>query len=80
MGARFAPPFAIIYLYMLEREIIAKLNGILFYKRYIDDVIIFFDENIINPDTILENFNKLDRNIVFTMEVPKMVNILHSLI
>ena len=72
MGARFAPPFAIIYLFMLERNIINKCKGILFFKRYIDDILVVYDKNITEPVKILEEFNKLDNNIKFTMETPKI--------
>ena len=70
MGARFAPPFAIIVLYMLEREILKRQEGILFYKRYIDDTLIFFDKNKVTAEQVLDKFNSANSNIVFTMENP----------
>ena len=74
MGARFAPPFAIITLHYIETAALNKLTTIIepaIYYRYIDDVILGpvpCDNNIHN--NILEVFNSINGDIQFTIEAP----------
>ncbi|PSN57613.1 hypothetical protein C0J52_00550, partial [Blattella germanica] len=36
--------------------------------RYVDDIIIIYDNNLSNIDTIFEEINKLDKNMQYTIE------------
>ena len=78
MGARFSPPFAIIYMYYIEQEALKILDkdhkiSPQYYGRYIDDIIIgpllINDPNSINK--LLSVFNSVSQDIKFTLEVPK---------
>ena len=78
MGARFSPPFAIIYLYHIEQaalEILATDHQVTpqYHATYIDDIILGpFNEG--NPqiiDTISNVFNSISEDIKFTVEVPR---------
>ena len=80
MGARFSCAFSIVFMHLLEtivvrdwfdKNIIANTN-LIYYGRYIDDVLIIFDEKTggDNSDIILEAFNAMHRNIKFTLEKP----------
>ena len=43
MGTSVAPPFANLFLFILERILLLKYKEyILFYKRYIDDIFFIF--------------------------------------
>ena len=78
MGARFAPPFAIIFMYSIEREALARLNTSYdIFFRYIDDIIIG-PINISNntTDIILETFNSINEHIQFTSEKPNNIGYL----
>jgi hypothetical protein len=77
MGARYAPPLAILFMYMLERKTLTRLRSegtdIKYYGRYIDDTIILLekgDDFSANAHKILDTFNKEDPAIKFTMELP----------
>ena len=78
MGARFAPPFAIIVLHFVETEAIKKISSfcnVIIYKRYIDDVFLLFapkdvsNKNLVGD--ILNVFNSIDGRLQFTVEVPE---------
>ena len=76
MGARFAPPFAIISMHCIETEALIKLSDIgihpRLYLRYIDDIILGpvpFDTVVHND--ILSCFNAVNQHIQFTMEAPE---------
>ena len=78
MGARFSCAFSIIFMHILETNVVKQWFGgdilentkLLYYGRYIDDTLLIFDEKIAtnNIDPILEIFNTLHRNIKFTAE------------
>jgi len=78
MGAHFAPPFAIITVHKIESialSILRNNHGFSpqVYKRYIDDVLIGpieRDEDL--TKLILETFNSVNKDIQFTLEVPKI--------
>ena len=78
MGARFAPPFAIIFMYELERKILNDIGSteieIRLFKRYIDDIVIIYkdltSECKWHTDNVLSHFNKFSKNIQFTIELP----------
>ncbi|EYB83415.1 hypothetical protein Y032_0336g2891 [Ancylostoma ceylanicum] len=67
MGIRIAPLLAIVYLDHIEKTSLTA--GILFYKRYIDDVFVIGT----TPSELavtLTNLNSKDVNIKFTVEEP----------
>ena len=78
MGARFSCAFSIIFMHIIEHNLVEQwfsgevLQGsdLLYYGRYIDDVVIIFDQVKENTDFshILQAFNSLHRNIKFTIE------------
>jgi hypothetical protein len=74
MGARFAPPFAIITMHAIETEAISKLcqNDMpLIYTRYIDDIFFLCSKDIddvAQNERILKTFNSINKNIQFTLE------------
>jgi hypothetical protein len=70
MGARFAPPFAVIYMFDIEERALAKIpEPSILYGRYIDDVIYVRPENSqITNDELLNVFNSIEPEIKFTME------------
>ncbi|VDO40384.1 unnamed protein product [Haemonchus placei] len=67
MGNRIAPVLAVIFLDHIEKS--SLTSGILFYKRYIDDVFIIgtTEEDLVET---LERLNSHDANITFTREDP----------
>ena len=76
MGARFSPPFAIIYMYHIEKIALNKLekdHNIIpqYYGRYIDDIIIGPFVKHSNCITKITNtFNSVSNDIKFTVEIP----------
>ena len=80
MGARFSCSFSIIFMYIIEACLVeAWFEGrvlnpleLIYYGRYIDDTLIVFDYpgEGFDCNLILEQFNKLHRNIKFTLETP----------
>ena len=77
MGARFAPPFAIIAMHAIERRVLADLNmdGIVrLYRRYIDDILVVVDSPVHSKDNVRENFvgafNRAEEKVKFTIECP----------
>jgi hypothetical protein len=78
MGARFAPPFAIIYMAAIEKiatdELCKRGYHIEYYTRYIDDtlMVVHIDKNLtIDSNEVLEVFNGVANEIQFTIECPK---------
>ncbi|EYB99268.1 hypothetical protein Y032_0123g1109 [Ancylostoma ceylanicum] len=67
MGIRIAPLLAIVFLDHIEKASLS--NGIIFYKRYIDDVFAIGSSfSVVN--STLAKLNSMDVNIRFTMEEP----------
>jgi hypothetical protein len=61
-----------IYLQYLEDSHLKPAienKSVLYYKRYVDDLLIIFDETKTDADTISKIANKLDRNLTFKSEV-----------
>jgi hypothetical protein len=50
-----------IYPILVQQQIIA-------YYRYFDDILIIYDQNKMNVDHTLNEFNKLQQTIKFTIE------------
>ncbi|EYB97658.1 hypothetical protein Y032_0139g2146 [Ancylostoma ceylanicum] len=67
MGIRIAPLLAIVYLDHIEKA--SLTNGIILYKRYIDDVFAIGSSSSELAAT-LANLNAKDENIKFTVEEP----------
>ncbi|EYC11231.1 hypothetical protein Y032_0051g2089 [Ancylostoma ceylanicum] len=67
MGIRIAPLLAIVFLDHIEKA--SLTNGIIFYKRYIDDVFAIGSSLFVVTST-LAKLNSMDVNIRFTMEEP----------
>ena len=78
MGARFAPPFAIIYMFQIERDILFKVRKtyhVAYYKRFIDDTVIIYKPKQVqvtadNRTDILNIFNAEHDMIKFTIDSP----------
>ena len=80
MGARFSCAFSIVFMHLLETTVVGNWfnnhtvqnTKLIYYGRYIDDVVIIFDEIVggDNSDIILGMFNSMHRNIKFTLEKP----------
>jgi len=68
MGSPISSILAEIYLQYLE-EIFVKQwlekKEIMYYKRYVDDVLIIFDQNKINADTGYSMINNTDKHLEF---------------
>ncbi|VDO65040.1 unnamed protein product [Heligmosomoides polygyrus] len=60
MGLRIAPLLAIVYLGRIERRSLTQ--GIVFYKRYIDDVFVI-GSSALDLNTTLDNLDSCDPNI-----------------
>ncbi|EYB86176.1 hypothetical protein Y032_0283g1298 [Ancylostoma ceylanicum] len=67
MGLRISPLLAVVYLDRIERR--SLVSGILFYKRYIDDVFIIGSTES-DLHIMLGKLNTCDPNIRFTVETP----------
>lgn len=84
MGTHFSPPFAIIYMHTVETKALSNLHfecnlNPVIYARYIDDVIMGpFNRLTTDFSNILDKFNKVNNDIQFTIEIPK-VNTLNFL-
>ncbi|EYC18882.1 hypothetical protein Y032_0026g1425 [Ancylostoma ceylanicum] len=73
MGSRIAPLLAIIFLDSIEKR--ALRRGIIYYKRYIDDIFIVARSRCSLRKT-LQNLNSANDNITFTVEDPGEDNFL----
>ncbi|CAF3164199.1 unnamed protein product [Rotaria sp. Silwood2] len=72
MGSPLGPLFADIYMNHLENKLMPRLerNGILLWKRFVDDTFVIVDKNA-DIDNIIEILNSFDPDIVFTCEQEK---------
>ena len=78
MGTKFAPAYAALSLGFLEnklyQQIDSRYSSILSrqfknnYKRYLDDILIVLDKNVIKVDEILNLLNNLDNQLIFKYE------------
>jgi hypothetical protein len=71
MGAPTSAIFSEIYLQYIEHTLIIdilKNNNIIEYLRYVDDILIVYNKESTNIDTVLEQFNNLTNNLNFTIE------------
>jgi len=70
MGSPLSGTIAEIYLQYVEETYIKQwwdTNEIMYYKRYVDDVLIIYNNQKIKDHIIEEKINKLDRNLEFKM-------------
>ena len=74
MGNSAAAMLAIIFMDYLDNSIMKKCSSIRFYRRYIDDIFLLYDENI-DPQRILHCSNTVHQDIKFTMELAQSGNI-----
>jgi hypothetical protein len=78
------PPSTIaeIYLQFLEEMHIKhwlENKEIIYNKRYVDDIIIIFDQNKTNEQSILNHINNIDKYLQFKLstEENNLINYLH---
>jgi hypothetical protein len=71
MGAPTSAILSEIYLQYIEHTLIINTlssNNILGYFRYVDDILVVYDNESTNIDLVLEQFNNLTTNLNFTIE------------
>ena len=59
-----------MYLQYIENDYIKHWfdsNEIIFYRRYVDDILIIYNQNKIKEDKILEKINNIDKHLQFKM-------------
>lgn len=83
MGARYSPSLANFYLYynfdVLFKPLI-DTNKVLFYVRYLDDILVIYDHSLINMDHfVTETLNKQHTSIQFTTEHTNDINSINFL-
>ncbi|XP_023236949.1 uncharacterized protein LOC111636030 [Centruroides sculpturatus] len=67
MGSVIGPKLAEIIMIDIDKEI-SDIYGIKFYRRYVDDVLIIYDEVEINTNEIRNIINNIHKNIQFKIE------------
>jgi hypothetical protein len=85
MGSAISSTIAEIYLQYLENIYIKNWldsKKIFFYKRYVDDILIAYDQEKIDEQVILQRINGIDNNLQLKMttEVNNTINYLDILI
>jgi hypothetical protein len=81
MGSLISSIMSEVYLQHIENTYLKQAmdnKEIVYYRRYVGDLFLIYEETKINADTILEVVNKLDRNITFKVETEdrKVINYL----
>jgi hypothetical protein len=84
MGSPLSGMLAEIFLQDLEQQRIKHLledGNIIYYNRYVDDIIIINNETKIKPQIISEQFNLLHKDLQFTIndELNNQIRPRHSL-
>jgi len=79
MGSPISSTLAEVYLQFMEETHIKQLmenQEIIYYKRYVDDILIIFDHNKIKETTIIDYVNKLDEHLEFkaSQEIDRLTN------
>jgi hypothetical protein len=72
MGSPISITVAEICLQFLEETHIKQWlesGEIVFYKRYVDDILIIFDQNRTNEQTIINQANSIDKHLQFKMSI-----------
>jgi predicted RND superfamily exporter protein len=85
MGSHISGLMAEIFLQNYEQYIVKNIldsNKINFYNRYVDDIIIIFDNNHTNANDILNYMNKVHKDLQFkaTEEIDNTISFLDLLI
>jgi len=78
MGSPIPGTIAEIYLHYLENDYIKHWldsNEISFYKHYVDDIFIIYNQNKIKEDQILLKIKSIDKNLQFKMTKEENSNI-----
>ena len=68
MGSPISSTIAEIYLLFLEKIYIKQWlesKEITHHKRYVDDILIIFDQNKTNEETIINHMNNTDKHLEF---------------
>ena len=68
MGSPISSTIAEIYLQFLEKIYIKQWlesKEIIHHKRYVDDILIIFDQNKTNEETIINHMNNIDKHLEF---------------
>ena len=76
MGSPISGMLAEIYLQYIENDYIKHSfdsNEIIFYRRYVYDILIIYNQNKIKEDQILVKINNIDEHLQFKMTTEKMV-------
>ena len=81
MGSPVSSTLAEIYLQYFEELIIKhwiETNEVIYYKRYVDDIIIIFNQNKIEEESITRYMNNIHKHLEFklTEEENKTINYL----
>jgi hypothetical protein len=74
MGAPSSGLIAELFLQHMENVHLARLShkhGIIAYFRYVDDILLIFDPEVTDIQSILTHFNTLHQNLHFTVETER---------
>ncbi|XP_065684436.1 uncharacterized protein LOC136096846 [Hydra vulgaris] len=72
MGTRMAPPYANLFMGLIDEKIIGKFsNTIQHYKRFIDDIFFIFLGNEEELNCVKQFMNSIHKSIKFTFNVSK---------
>ena len=78
MGSPISGMLAEIYLQYIENDYIKHSfdsNEIIFYRRYVYDILIIYNQNKIKEDQILVKINNIDEHLQFKMTIEENGNI-----
>ncbi|XP_023239241.1 uncharacterized protein LOC111637881 isoform X1 [Centruroides sculpturatus] len=70
MGSVIGPKLADICMASIDEKIF-QYQGIVFYTRYVDDILVLYDSNNVTAENIKDYANSLNKNIKFTYEEEK---------
>lgn len=79
MGGPLSSIISEIFLQHLDSQNIENLKkkyNISFYGRFVDDILIVYDGTMETSQNILTDFNKINSNINYTLEIEKKHKIL----
>ena len=70
MGSPLSGTLAELYLQFLAKQYIEhwiSSREVSYHKRYVDDILMIYNENRITKEKILQEFNKVDSDLEFKM-------------
>jgi hypothetical protein len=81
MGSPISSTISEIYIQFLEELYVKQWldsRQILYYKRYVDDILIIYDQNKTNEQDILNHANNIDKHLQFKLstELNNLINYL----